>query len=129
MALKLFNAPVLPKPPATYQESYTQQLVRNISIYFSQLDSMTPNQAESYTASYFYGAPVVTNATTVARNALAATAGLLIFDTTLQKMCFYTGDHWEILTSVDERSTYPFAQRNWPNPQRLPSAQQPQYAR
>jgi hypothetical protein len=54
MGLKLFNAPTLPKPSEGYDPGYFKQLIRIIGLYFSQLDSLTPNQAESYTADYFY---------------------------------------------------------------------------
>jgi len=54
MGLKLFNAPTLPKPPSLYEPEFMQKLLRIIGLYFSQLDSLTPNQAESYTADYFY---------------------------------------------------------------------------
>ena len=54
MALKMFKSPRLSQPPQTYEASYFNQLVRAITQYFTQLDSFTPNQAESFTAEYFY---------------------------------------------------------------------------
>lgn len=54
MALKNFRAPPLPSPPAEWDRGYINQLIRNIEIFFSQLDAFTPNYAESYTADAFY---------------------------------------------------------------------------
>jgi hypothetical protein len=58
MALSKFKAPPLPVPPQEYNATYIQQLIRALQIYFSQLDSNTPNYAESYTADDFYGSGV-----------------------------------------------------------------------
>lgn len=55
MALEKFNAPALPAPPAQVSQEYLVQLIRVLGIYFSQLDSRTPNFAESYRADQFYG--------------------------------------------------------------------------
>lgn len=55
MALERFKAAPLPNPPAQYDPQYVRQLIRVIEIYFSQLDSITPNQASSYRADNFYG--------------------------------------------------------------------------
>lgn len=55
MALDKFRAPALPNPPPSYDPHYVRQLVRVIELYFSQLDSNTPNHAQQYTADNFYG--------------------------------------------------------------------------
>jgi len=55
MALEKFRASPLPIPPAEYSPEHFRQLIRVIELYFSQLDSLTPNQAESYRANFFYG--------------------------------------------------------------------------
>jgi len=55
MALERFKAAPLPNPPSQYDPQYLRQLIRVIEIYFSQLDSFTPNQAQSYRADNFYG--------------------------------------------------------------------------
>jgi hypothetical protein len=55
MALEKFKAAPLPNPPAQYDPQYVRQLIRVIELYFSQLDSFTPNQAQSYRADAFYG--------------------------------------------------------------------------
>ena len=55
MALEKFKAAPLPNPPAQYDPQYVRQLIRVLEIYFNQLDSFTPNQAQSYRADNFYG--------------------------------------------------------------------------
>lgn len=40
------------------------------------------------------------NVTTAQKNALTAGAGQLVFDTTLGKLCVYTGSAWQTITSV-----------------------------
>lgn len=55
MALEKFKAAPLPNPPVTYDPQYLRQVIRVLEIYFSQLDSLTPNQAQSYRANNFYG--------------------------------------------------------------------------
>ena len=58
MALTRFRASPLPNPTAQYDPQYLRQVVRVIETYFSQLDSNTPNYAQSYTADFFYGSGV-----------------------------------------------------------------------
>ena len=70
MALEKFRAAPLPNPGKDYDPQYIRQLVRVLENYFSQLDSVTANYAQSYRANYFYSTP-----TTVATLASAATAG------------------------------------------------------
>lgn len=55
MALEKFRAPPLPNPPQDYDPTYVRQLIRGLELYFTQLDSFTPNQAQSYRADNFYG--------------------------------------------------------------------------
>jgi len=55
MALTKFRAAPLPNPTATWDPQYMRQVIRVLEAYFSQLDSKTPNYAESYTADNFYG--------------------------------------------------------------------------
>lgn len=43
---------------------------------------------------------VAQNVTTTQKNALSATAGRIVFDTTLGKLCVYTGAAWQTITSV-----------------------------
>jgi hypothetical protein len=55
MALERFRAPLLPYPGPTYTASQQRALVRSLEVYFSQLDSQTPNFAQSYRADTFFG--------------------------------------------------------------------------
>lgn len=58
MALSNFRAPPLPNPPTDWDAQYMRQVIRVLGVYFSQLDSRTPNNAQSYTADNFYGSGV-----------------------------------------------------------------------
>ena len=58
MALDRFRAAPLPNPPAQYDPQYIRQMIRVIEVYFSQLDSRTPNNAQQYTADFFYGSGI-----------------------------------------------------------------------
>lgn len=58
MALTKFRAAPLPNPPSDYDAQYIRQVIRVLETYFSQLDSKTPNYAQSYTADFFYGSGV-----------------------------------------------------------------------
>ena len=58
MALDKFRASPLPNPPAQYDPQYIRQMIRVIEVYFSQLDSRTPNNAQQYTADFFYGSGI-----------------------------------------------------------------------
>lgn len=103
MALDLFKASPLPNPPSVYDPQYIRQLIRVIESYFSQLDSNTPNHAQKYTADEFIGGTfsgVLQNVTSAQKTALSATAGTVVFDTTLHKLCVYTGSAWQTVTSV-----------------------------
>lgn len=55
MGMVQFRAPALPLPGQTYSPQQMDELVRALRIYFNQLDSLTPNQAESYRADAFIG--------------------------------------------------------------------------
>ena len=100
MALTRFRASPLPNAPTEYDAQYMRQVIRVIETYFSQLDSNTPNYAQSYTADTFNGIAATRNVTTSEKNALAPSAGWLVFDTTLGKLCVYDGSAWETVTSV-----------------------------
>lgn len=54
MALEKFKAPPLPMPYNEYSREYFQQFIRALSIYFDRLDSLTPNQAQSYRADQLF---------------------------------------------------------------------------
>jgi hypothetical protein len=55
MGMEKFRAAPLPMPPDQYDPRYIRQVLRVLEIYFDQLDSLTPNQANSYRADNFYG--------------------------------------------------------------------------
>lgn len=55
MALDKFKAAPLPNPPGQWDAQYMRQVLRVLEIYFSQLDSNTPNHAQQYTADSFVG--------------------------------------------------------------------------
>ena len=55
MAMEKFRAPPLPVPTKAYDQQYMTQVIRILGLYFSQLDSKTPNQADSYRALQFIG--------------------------------------------------------------------------
>lgn len=55
MALDKFRAAPLPNPPAEWDAQYIRQVIRVLEVYFSQLDSNTPNHAQKYTAEQFMG--------------------------------------------------------------------------
>ena len=58
MALDKFRAAPLPNPPAEYDAQYVRQLIRVLETYFSQLDSRAGNNAQTYTADFFYGSGI-----------------------------------------------------------------------
>lgn len=58
MALDRFKAAPIPNPPAEYDAQYMRQVIRVIETYFSQLDSRAGNNAETYTANFFYGSGI-----------------------------------------------------------------------
>ena len=43
---------------------------------------------------------VAQNVTTTQKNALSAASGQIVFDTTLGKLCVYSGSAWQTITSV-----------------------------
>lgn len=55
MAMEKFRHQPLPQPQRDFDQQHIRQLMRVLEIYFNQLDSLTPNQAESYRAGAFYG--------------------------------------------------------------------------
>tara|TARA_R110000787_G_scaffold36714_7_gene93593 strand:+ start:26615 stop:27070 length:456 start_codon:yes stop_codon:yes gene_type:complete len=55
MAVKNVRSAPLPLPPENYSAQYMIQFLRVLELYFNQLDSFAPNQAESYIAENFYG--------------------------------------------------------------------------
>ena len=105
MAMDKFRFPPLSNAPPAYDAQYIRQLLRTLEIYFSQLDSRTPNNAEKYTADTFDGTTfngimATRNVTTTEKNALTPAGGWVVFDTTLGKLCVYSGSAWQTVTST-----------------------------
>ena len=101
MALDKFKAAPIPNAPAEYDPQYMRQVIRVIETFFSQLSSRAANNAEQYSADRFIGGTVkFKNVTTADKTALVVDAGTVVFDTTLGKLCVYTGAGWETITSV-----------------------------
>ena len=98
MAIKLQppKAPNLIAAPADYNQQTQQQLLNLLRLYFNQLDNFTQTQIQSA-----LNGIVVPNFTTTQKDALVApVAGQVIFDTTLAKLCVYSGTAWQTVTSV-----------------------------
>ena len=89
MAMEKFRSAPLVVPPPDYDQQYMTQLVRILGLYFSQLDSQTPLQNDSYRGLRFIGGDFTgdtVTATTV--NAINFAGGS------------YTGDTANITTGV-----------------------------
>lgn len=57
MALEKFHLSPLPTPPPNLDrevQEYLRQVFRVLETYLTQVDSLTPNQADSYRADFFY---------------------------------------------------------------------------
>lgn len=84
MALDRFKAAPLPNPPALWDPQYVRQLIRVLELYFNQLDSRTPNNAEQYSADRFIGGSfsgteiTATDVNTVTLESLQAILGYLV---------------------------------------------------
>lgn len=101
MALDNFRAAPIPNPPGQWDPQYMRQVIRVLELYFNQLDSNTPNHAQKYTADTFKGGIFAAKqVSTAEKNALVPEAGWIVFDTTLGKLCVYSGVGWETITSV-----------------------------
>ena len=55
MALVGFRAPALPLPSGEYDAKQQNELIRALRLYFNLIDSLTPQQAQSYRAQNFFG--------------------------------------------------------------------------
>lgn len=96
MALDRFRAPPLPNPPQQWDAQYMRQFLRAVEVYFSQLDSRTPNNAEQYSADRFVGGSFSgtdINATSVTTTTLDAMSGNVdTLDTQLTKSLYTDTD-------------------------------------
>jgi hypothetical protein len=82
MALEKFRAPAIPLPPNEYNRQQFDEIFRSLRLYFNQLDSLTPNQANSYRADNFFGGDLsVDDATATFLNALEAYVQAATIDT------------------------------------------------
>jgi hypothetical protein len=80
MVLDKFNAAPLPNPPSQWDPQYMRQVIRVIETYFSQLDSLTPNSSQQYTADRFIGGSfsgTSINATSVNADTLSANQAVI----------------------------------------------------
>ena len=59
MALVGFRAPALPLPSPQYDVRQQNELNRALRLYFNRLDSLSPNEAQSYSANQFIGGTFV----------------------------------------------------------------------
>ena len=114
MALVSFKHSPLPSPPQGYDAQYVRQLVRVIELYFNQLDSQTPNQAQSYTAAAFIGGTITlgnyTNAEKLALNTPPSpnpATGMMVFDTTLNQISVYYSGGWRVISTVPSTTLTP----------------------
>jgi hypothetical protein len=84
MAVRDLKSSPLPNPPPEYDPEHIRELIRVLELYFGQLDSFAPNQAESYTADYFYGGAFFasTSATVTGDTTLANTDYFVPVDAT-----------------------------------------------
>jgi len=97
MALDKFQPAPLPNPPPIWDATWARQMIRVLEVYFSQLESDTPNHAEKYTAVSY----VTTGYTTADKLLLTGVReGTIIYDKTLKKLCLYNGATWETVTSA-----------------------------
>jgi len=90
------KAPNLITAPTDYNQQNQQQFLNMLRLYFNQLDNFTQTQIQST-----LNGIVVPNFTTTQKNSLVApVAGQVIFDTTLAKLCVYSGTAWQTVTSI-----------------------------
>lgn len=80
----------LPDPPNEYDRGWANQYTREIETVVLQLQSAVQQLMKS----------ILPNYTTVEKDSLSATAGQMVFDTTLGKACVYTGTAWQTVTST-----------------------------
>ena len=110
MALVGFKHSPLPNPTQDYDAQNMRQLIRVIELYFSQLDSQTPNQAQSYTASAFIGGTITLgNYTNAEKLLLTPATGMMVFDTTLNQISVYYSGGWRGISTVPSTTVVPTA--------------------
>lgn len=96
MVIRPPKAPNLSVAPPLYSKQYTDMLNNILRLYFNQID----NYAQGLSQSGLNGT-VMPNFTSAQKAAIVApVAGQVIFDTTLAKLCVYSGVSWQTVTSV-----------------------------
>jgi hypothetical protein len=90
------KAPNLPTAPAVY-DPHAQDIFNSVlRLYFNTIDNFIQNQVVATV-----NGTVFANVTTAQKNAIVAPkAGQVVFDTTLAKLCVYSGAAWQTITSV-----------------------------
>jgi hypothetical protein len=83
---KLSTDPRLPLAPDGYQRQLNARL-------YEIIRSLIINQNALIDGKFL-------NVTTAQKGVLTATAGMVVFDTTLAKLCVYNGSAWETITSA-----------------------------
>tara|TARA_R100001143_G_C3275613_1_gene94274 strand:- start:224 stop:523 length:300 start_codon:yes stop_codon:yes gene_type:complete len=58
MTMRSFRSPLLPLPPKEYNEVYFEQLIKTLSVYFTQIDSQNPLHIEGLVLTNLTEAPV-----------------------------------------------------------------------
>ncbi len=110
MALVGFKHSPLPNPTQDYDAQNMRQLIRVIELYFNQLDSLTPNQAQSYTADAFIGGTITLgNYTNAEKLLLTPATGMMVFDTTLNQISVYYSGGWRVISTVPSTTVVPTA--------------------
>ena len=83
MALDNFRAAPLPNPPLKWDPQYMRQVLRVLELYFGQLDSRTPNNAQQYSAARFIGGIFLSRIRSVTGTAVVAAGdSILLADAT-----------------------------------------------
>ena len=83
---KLSTDPRLPIAPDGYQRQLNARLYEILRSIIVNQNALIDGNCQ--------------NVTTAQKAVLPATAGMIVFDTTLGKLCVYNGSAWETITSV-----------------------------
>jgi hypothetical protein len=90
------RVPNLPVAQPVYSQQATDMYSNILRLYFNTIDNYIQGQVQGT-----LNGIVFPNFTTAQKTAIVApVAGQTIFDTTLAKLCVYSGAAWETITSV-----------------------------
>lgn len=90
------KAPNLPTAPLEYDPRAQDMLTNVLRLYFSTIDNLTQTLVLNTV-----NGTVFATVTTAQKNAIISPkAGQVVFDTTLAKLCVYSGAAWQTITSV-----------------------------